>query len=266
MATSQNGWTVIESGTDDRLVAIPRIVGRVRAGDVAAIFIYLNERFDADVEDIDAGRDDWGWAFRPIAGNTSGYSNHASGTAEDLNATKHPLGAVGTFTKKQLTSLRSILDEINRDAKVIRWGGDYTGRKDEMHFEIVGTEAQVAAAAARLTGTPAPPAIPAKPVRNVAETIATQKAVRAKADGDWGDDTDNRVNLVRAALNGRHDAVVQGVIGTKTDGIWGPKSKAALVATVKALQRAWGTNPDGIWGAKTEAAWVAARTRNYKNW
>lgn len=147
MATSQNGWTVIESGTDPRLVAIPKIVGRVRAGDVATIFTYLNERFDAEVEDIDAGRDDWGWAYRAIRGQSSGYSNHASGTAEDLNATRHPLGKRGTFTAAQVTALRRILAALGG---VVRWGGDYTGRPDEMHFEIVGTAAQVATVAARI--------------------------------------------------------------------------------------------------------------------
>ncbi len=33
---------------------------------------------------------------------------------------------------------------------VIRWGGDYTGRKDTMHYEIVGTPAAVARAVKQL--------------------------------------------------------------------------------------------------------------------
>ena len=152
MATSQNGWPVIPTGADPRLVAIPKIAGRVRAGDVATVLAYLVARFDAEVEDVDAGADDWGYAYRPIAGKDSGFSNHASGTAIDLNATQHPLAARGTFTLAQTAALRRILAVINRDAVIVRWGGDYTGRADEMHFEIVGTPAQVAAAAARLRG------------------------------------------------------------------------------------------------------------------
>src|SRR5690606_27057234 len=86
-------------------------------------------------EDIDNARgalDDWGYAERPIRGS-SVISNHASGTAIDLNATKHPLGASGTFTSTQVTRIREIL-AVTRNH--VRWGGDYTGRKDEMHFEI----------------------------------------------------------------------------------------------------------------------------------
>lgn len=149
MATSQNGWTVIASGSSPLLVAIPKIVGRVRAGDVATVLAYLVARFDAEVEDVDAGRDDWGYAFRPIAGQASGYSNHASGTALDLNATRHVLGQRGTFTPAQVAALRRILAGLGG---VVRWGGDYTGRADEMHFEIVGSAARVAAAAARIRG------------------------------------------------------------------------------------------------------------------
>jgi hypothetical protein len=149
MATSQNGWSVIASGTSPLLVTIPKIAGRVRAGDVATVLAYLVARFDAEVEDVDLGADDWGYAYRPIAGKTSGFSNHASGTAIDLNATRHPLGARGTFTPAQRAAIRRILSDLDG---VVRWGGDYTARADEMHFEIVATAARVAAVAARIRG------------------------------------------------------------------------------------------------------------------
>lgn len=112
---------------------------------------------------------------------------------------------------------------------------------------------------------PAPP----KRERNQARSIATQRAVHAHPDSFWGDDTDRRVNLVRAALNGHYPegvAVTQGVVGTAQDGAWGKKSRAALVQTVRELQAAWGTTVDGVWGPNTEAAWVAARAENYKVW
>ncbi|MGM7422780.1 M15 family metallopeptidase [Cellulosimicrobium sp. CpK407] len=151
MATSQNGWPAFSSGTHPDLVAIPHVAGRVRRGDVATIFIYLNDRFDREVEDLDeaAGQpqDDWGWASRPIIGNPTDLSNHASGTAEDLNATRHPLGKVGTFTRPQVVALRAILDALGG---VVRWGGDYPGRKDEMHFEINASPARVAQVAAAI--------------------------------------------------------------------------------------------------------------------
>lgn len=154
MATSQNGWPVITSGTDPRLVAIDKIIGRVRSGDVATIFAYVVARFDAEVEDVDAGADDWGWAYRAIRGSTTGYSNHASGTAIDLNAARHPLGVRGTFTPAQAAAIRRIVAAVNAaaSATVLRWGGDYTGRPDEMHLEIIGSVTAVARAAAAIRG------------------------------------------------------------------------------------------------------------------
>lgn len=147
MATSQNGWPVYTSGSHPDLVAIPKIIGRVRRGDVAKILTYLVTRFDREVEDVDAGADDWGYAYRAIRGKTSGYSNHASATALDLNATRHPLGKVGTFTASQVAAIRRILASLGG---VVRWGGDYSGRKDEMHFEINAGPARVAQVAAAL--------------------------------------------------------------------------------------------------------------------
>lgn len=39
------------------------------------------------------------------------YSNHASGTAIDLNATRHPLGTIAahSFTKKQIAAIHARL-------------------------------------------------------------------------------------------------------------------------------------------------------------
>jgi hypothetical protein len=92
--------------------------------------------------------DDWGYALRPIRGQTTGYSNHASGTAIDLNATSHPLGARNTFNERQERMLRERL--AGHYGGTIRWGGSYSGRADEMHFEIDRPFATVVAAANRL--------------------------------------------------------------------------------------------------------------------
>src|SRR5690606_39638530 len=43
--------------------------------------------------------------------------------------------------------IRKILAEVDG---TVRWGGDFSGTKDEMHFEIVGTGAQVAQVARRI--------------------------------------------------------------------------------------------------------------------
>src|SRR5262245_52505022 len=143
MPYSQNGWPVDPQrsahtvpGTDVSVI--------VRDGDVATVLIYVMAEFHKRVEPINRGQlDDWGYANRPIRGSTA-TSNHASATAVDINATKHPLGVVGTFTPKQVDVIHAILSEVDN---VVRWGGDYTGRKDEMHFEINDNAAAVHAVA-----------------------------------------------------------------------------------------------------------------------
>lgn len=95
-AYSQNGWTVIwENGPS--LETIPVIIGKVRAGDVAVLFTDLLKRLEAAVN-LNKTKDDWGWNVRPIRGQVNGYSNHASATAIDADATEHPRGVRGTWS------------------------------------------------------------------------------------------------------------------------------------------------------------------------
>lgn len=150
MSVSQNGWPAIRSGSDPRLSPLRWITGRVLAGPVHAVLDHLGRRFDAEVEPIERGSS-WGHHYRAIAGSAS-LSNHASGTAVDFNAPRHPLGAVGTFTPAQTAAIRAVVAEVNAAGRagVLRWGGEYARRKDEMHFEIVGTATQVATAAGAL--------------------------------------------------------------------------------------------------------------------
>jgi hypothetical protein len=159
MSVSQNGWPAIRSGSDPRLTPLGWITGRVLAGPVHAVLDHVARRFDAEVEPITRGHS-WGHHYRAISGSAS-LSNHASGTAVDLNAPKHPLGAAGTFTPAQTATIRAVVAEVNAAGRagVVRWGGEYARRKDEMHFEIIGTPAQVATAAAAL-GAGSPPAAP----------------------------------------------------------------------------------------------------------
>lgn len=147
---SQNGWPVNPPrgartipGTNIRV-----IVANGPAGDV---LMYVLGQVQARVEDITLNssrgeHDDWGYAERNVRGSTA-ISNHASATAVDINATRHVLGERGTFTPAQTTEIRAILAEVDN---VVRWGGDYRGRADEMHFEIVGSVAEVTAVAERL--------------------------------------------------------------------------------------------------------------------
>lgn len=144
MATSQNGWGVL---TTPPPAEIPEfITGRVRPEDVDTIFTYLCHRFNDGVEEI-RKEWSWGWNFRPIRGATSGFSNHASATAIDLNAPAHPLGVNGTFTQRQIEKVHEILADLKG---VVRWGQDYSGRKDGMHFEIDANAQRVSTIAQKI--------------------------------------------------------------------------------------------------------------------
>ena len=145
---TQNGWEGIDDSDDPRLVSFPWVTGQVRDGDVAVVLAHVAERFNAEVEPIDVSSS-WGWAYRPVRGHDEGLSNHASGTAVDLNAPLHPMGVRGTFTDEQVAALRSILEAV---APAVAWGGDYADRPDEMHLEIVGGPDVVGEVAARLRG------------------------------------------------------------------------------------------------------------------
>lgn len=158
MATSQNGWSVRPDASD--LTPLPWVSGRVHPATLP-IFNYLCEQFAKRVEPIRKDHS-WGYAYRPVRGKSSGFSNHASGTAIDLNAPAHPLGARDTFSKPQRDAIKQILRELGG---VVRWGGDYSGRKDEMHFEIVGTRGEVGVVATRIGSGSAPttPLTPTQP-------------------------------------------------------------------------------------------------------
>jgi hypothetical protein len=122
--------------------------------DVAVVADNLITRFNAEVEPIKGDiLDDWSYADRPVTGSTTTISNHASATAWDLNALKHPRGVKGTFSAAKTRAVRQILADIVDDAghRVFRWGNDYVSSPiDSMHFEINVTRAQVAQARVKL--------------------------------------------------------------------------------------------------------------------
>jgi hypothetical protein len=102
------------------------------ASSVGPLLAAFAAEFNKLIEPIDGGTlDDWGYAFRMVRGSTDRLSCHSSGTAIDLNATKHPLGKVGTFPAEKVPMIRALAKKYG-----LKWGGDYVNRKDEMHFEI----------------------------------------------------------------------------------------------------------------------------------
>jgi hypothetical protein len=104
----------------------------------------------------------WGWANRPIRGGTT-PSNHASGTAWDLSAPRHPQGVpiAKTFTPAQLEQITRL---EARYFGVLRWGGRWPGKSvDGMHWEgAPGVTVEAVRALTReLAGGPPPAPIPA---------------------------------------------------------------------------------------------------------
>jgi len=147
---SQNGWPA-DPPRSARTIPGTNVRVTVADGPAGDVLLHVLGQVHQRVENIDlrssAGEaDDWGYAHRDVRG-ASELSNHASATAVDMNATRHVLGARDTFTAAQTTEIHRILGEVDN---VVRWGGDYHGRADEMHFEINGTQEDVARIAERL--------------------------------------------------------------------------------------------------------------------
>jgi len=149
MASSQNGWPASDEPRTIGVEAyvVPGTQIKIRCSKkVAPLLINFCAEFNMDVEKLEGKvYDDWGYAYRAIRGqeDAGNLSNHASGTAVDLNATKHPLGKRGTFTKEQEVKIRALAVKYG-----LRWGGDYKKRADEQHFEInlspLGVKAKIA--------------------------------------------------------------------------------------------------------------------------
>jgi hypothetical protein len=141
VAVAQNGWTASPDkaaiGVVPFVVAGVSFPGGVKSGPVATVLGYVALQFHSRVEALRSG-ECWGYNYREISGSDT-ISNHGAGCAIDINAPRHPLGKLGTFTKEQVAQIRAILRETGG---VVRWGGAFF-RPDEMHWEIVGNSAQV---------------------------------------------------------------------------------------------------------------------------
>jgi hypothetical protein len=111
----------------------------------------------------------WGFACRSIRGRNVA-SNHSWGLAVDLNSLANPMGS------RLVTDMPSWLPALWR-AHGFRWGGDYSGRKDAMHFEYVRTPRAAAESAARLRPAAKAAAKPAaKPAASPAPKQAPKQA------------------------------------------------------------------------------------------
>lgn len=146
---SANGWKASKDKTEIGIKSfqVPGTSLKLQCAEACApLLIGFTSKFHKLIEPVDgATLDDWGYCFRDVRGVTGKLSNHSSGTAIDLNATKHPLGKIGTFPNEKVPMIRALAKKYG-----LIWGGDYKSRKDEMHFEIALPPAKVAALIAKL--------------------------------------------------------------------------------------------------------------------
>lgn len=93
---------------------------------------------------------------------------------------------------------------------------------------------------------------------------AFQKAHGLIADGLWGPDTDRAYEETKKEVSHRYwlptgdytTKKVQEIVGVKADGLYGPSTRKAVAS----LQKALGVKADGLWGPKTEDAYERTRT------
>lgn len=179
--------------------------------DIATLFTAFLDRFDTAIERLIPGYC-WGYAGRRIRGGSS-WSNHAWGLAVDINAPHHLLGKAGTFSPTQVKKIRTLVKPYN-----LRWGGDYRGRVDEMHFEFMGTPQDARQISNKLTGVKVRAAL-AQPVSpHLSPTVTYQKRVEIKP----GERT------LSLGVVGSDVGFVQRLLGLTEDDHFGPKTKQAI--------------------------------------
>lgn len=146
---TENGWPQIPANVLDKS-GIPGLKADFRIetapGDVSTLLRAWILWYDRNVEDVEfnyqnGARDEWGWS----ATNSVWNSNHLSGTAVDINATRWPMG--------RRNMPQDLVDRVQRGLVLfegtIFWGRVWNN-PDEMHYQIAGTPASIAPLAQRI--------------------------------------------------------------------------------------------------------------------
>jgi D-alanyl-D-alanine carboxypeptidase len=179
---SANRWTA----GDRSLIASYALPGgriALRKGDVSVVLLWCASRWHETVEPL-VWPGVWGYADRLVRGSSSTLSDHASGTAIDINAPEHPLGVAvdKTFTTLERRAIRAILEYCEG---VVGWGGDYERRPDGMHLFIRADAKavkriadKIRAQADRAKVAPTPVKVAASPVEDQPATISPLAAYR----------------------------------------------------------------------------------------
>jgi len=135
LGQSQNGWP---AHPDPEVVKLVRMTIPLRSGksvtlplraETASSLVEMVRWWDANVEPVNPA-DTGSYNYRKIQGY-SYLSNHASGTAIDINGSRHKLGARGTVSPAQAAAITAKAKSLG-----LKWGGTYKYRADEMHVEV----------------------------------------------------------------------------------------------------------------------------------
>lgn len=188
--------------------------------------------FNAEVERLHPG---WCWGHSPRRiGGTNVWSQHAMGGAWDLNAPLHPMGKHNTFSPGERKRIHELLDDEFRfkGVRLIRWGADYTGRKDDMHFEVIAPRATVLRAVAALQA-PAKP----RPKPPAGRHEPGSRLLQAANPDMTGDD----VRYVQKWIGPEHCGPADGVLGDRS------------VRGIRWYQQYRGIKADGVVGRVTWA-------------
>jgi hypothetical protein len=173
----------------------------------------------------------WGWAKATESGRDPSrfVTNHASGTAWDLSAPKHPRGVpiARHFTPAQLEAISRL---EARYFGVLRWGGRWTGKDvDGMHWEGAPgvTVEDARALTAQLSGqvTPPPPPAPAPAPPVLAGPGWTGPDLRGRTLDLRGEHGNNgpRVAVLQRFWRDRYPLYAKDLA---VDGWWGDRTSA----------------------------------------
>lgn len=248
---SQNGYSAnIDSNIAKYTIPGTSVKINLRKGNVSVVLLDFLAWFDVEIEKLEQASTG-GYAKRPIEGSKT-LSNHASGTAADVNWHKHPMGKKNTFSVAKQKKIREKLKEYDG---VIRWGGDYKSRPDDMHFEINKNQASVDKQAARIKNGGEEP----HPSAGVDYTL--QFPVNGVLDrgtiGKWQHYTGQYTSRQLTKVFITHvQRLLKGTVDHRldADGIWGPE-------TVRALQRYLNVPVDGYISTPHSRTIVALQRR-----
>ena len=150
----------------------------------------------------------WGYSCRCISGSNN-PSNHSWGLAVDINAPSNP------YTSPLVTDMPGWMPDLWNEYG-FRWGGDYSGSKDAMHYEFMESVQAAAdytakARACGLGGGSAPPSPEIPPLEGVTMPLIVK---RQNGVVDWAWDDAMRVMIRIPSQNYDSNLQFAGVIDT----------------------------------------------------